>query len=237
MANESTGTNWHEALGRLESRAAGDADAARDVATVAAALADAERRQRLEERLRRNHAALMTLARVDALGSGAQAEALQKITETAADVLGVARSSVWLYNADQTSILCMELYIQKTGTHESGVELKQADFPAYFVALRSERSIAAHDAHTDPRTSCFSAPYLAPLGIGAMLDAPIRAGGRMIGVICNEHVGPARQWTADEEQFAGSLADFIALALESAKRKQTEEELRAVVQALEANAG
>src|SRR5690349_17335873 len=149
MANaESTGTEWHEALGRLEARSAGDTQLARDVATVAAALADAERRQRLEERLRRNHAALMTLARVDALGSGALEDALRKITETASDVLGVARSSVWLYNADQTSILCMELYIQKSGTHESGVELKQTDFPEYFVALREERSIAAHDAHT-----------------------------------------------------------------------------------------
>ena len=235
MSNTEMKSGVAAALSRLEGKASGDPEMARDVAALGEAIADAERRLRLEERLRSNHAALMELARHESLGSGQLDEALRRITETASVVLSVARSSVWLYNADQTSILCLELFVRDKGTHESGVELKQKDFPTYFDALKSERTIPAHDAHTDPRTACFSAPYLAPLGIGAMLDAPIRAGGRMIGVICNEHVGGARTWTTDEEQFAGSLADFIALALETSKRKQTEQELRAMVQSLDAD--
>ena len=66
-----------------------------------------------------------------------------------------------------------------------------------------------------------------------MLDAPIRVGGRMVGVLCNEHVGTARAWTPEEERFAGSIADFVALALESNKRRESEEQLRAMVAALE----
>ena len=92
---------------------------------------------------------------------------------------------------------------------------------------------AGLDAHTDPRTREFSASYLAPLGISSMLDAPIRVGGRMIGVICNEQVGPARTWSIDEEQFAGSLADFIALAMESSQRRETEQQLRTMLQEYE----
>lgn len=214
-----------------------DVEAGASPAVLAAridALAEAhETSRRIEERLRRNHAAMMRLARSPSLGTGELDASLREITECASQVLGVARSSVWTYNADHTSILCLELYLGDVDAHESGVELPAESYPAYFRALREERSIAAHDAHSDPRTSEFSAGYLRPLGIGAMLDAPIRVGGRMIGVLCNEHVGGARTWTADEEQFAASLADFIALAMESSRRRETEEQLRAMVQMLE----
>ena len=181
----------------------------------------------IEERLRKSHAALMQL------GRGALEEALREMTETATEILDVARTSVWLYNADQTAIQCLELFLRRERAHESGVELFRADYPSYFDALAEERSIAAHDAHTDPRTACFSESYLTPLGINAMLDAPIRVGGRMIGVVCNEHIGPARTWTAEEEQFAASIADFVALAIETGRRRESEEQLRAMVEALE----
>ncbi len=157
----------------------------------------------------------------------------RELAVAATGFLGVARSSVWLYDADHTAIQCMELFVSAAGTHESGVELFARDFPGYFAALKSERAIDAHDAHTDPRTREFSEPYLAPLGIAAMLDAPIRVGGRMIGVTCNEHIGAPRKWTADEVQFASSLADLVALALESGRRRETEEQLRTMVEALE----
>lgn len=221
------------ALERLRSRVQADAAALEDVERIARALTEAEARRGVELRLRRSHAALMALARSDAISRGALDEALRQIMEGASQVLGVERSSAWLYNADQTAIRCIDLFIRSESSHESGVELPQSTFPGYFRALKEERSIAAHDAHTDPRTSEFSASYLAPLGIGAMLDAPIRAGGRMIGVLCNEHIGPKRTWSADEELFAASVADLVALAIESARRHDAEAQLRAAVESLE----
>jgi GAF domain-containing protein len=194
---------------------------------------DGEARRDVEARLRRSHNMLMSLARSEALSRGALDEALRQIMEAASDVLGVERSSAWLYNADQSSIRCIELFVRSEASHESGVELEAKTFPGYFRALKEERTIPAHDAHTDPRTSEFSASYLTPLGIGAMLDAPIRVGGRMIGVLCNEHVGPARQWSADEELFAASVSDLIALAIESSRRHQAEAQLRSALEELE----
>lgn len=227
-----------EALHRIEERARSSGDPAfeADVALLAAAL-DGDSPAPLsgdpahvEQRLRRNHLAIMTLARSESLSRGALDESLREITETASKILNVERSSVWVYNADQSAILCLELYQRATGAHESGIELPRASFPAYFDALREERAIAAHDAHTDPRTREFSESYLRPLGISSMLDAPIRVGGRMIGVICNEQIGPARTWSIDEEHFAGSLADFIAIAMESSHRRETEQQLRTMLQ-------
>lgn len=223
------------ALTKLSEVVAGDA--AVHLQALAARLAELEQRERehakKEQRMRDNHAALMQLARSESLGRGELDKALREMTETASAVLDLARSSIWLYNADQTSIQCVELFLRKERAHESGIELFQKDYPSYFEALKEERTIPAHDAHTDPRTACFSEGYLTPLGINSMLDAPIRVGGRMIGVTCNEHVGAARTWTAEEEQFAASIADFVALAIESARRRETEEQLRAMVEALE----
>lgn len=229
------------ALDRLAARAVGDEAFSRDVDVVRVALRQheeaiaqqREERERAMLRQRRNHAAVMALARSESLGRGALDESLREITETASTILGVERSSVWIYDGDQTAILCLELFQRGKRTHESGIELLATSFPHYFAALKEERVIAAHDAHTDPHTREFTASYLAPLGIGAMLDAPIRVGGRMIGVLCNEHVGLARQWTIEEEQFAVSLADFIALAMESSQRRESEAQLRMMLEAHE----
>jgi GAF domain-containing protein len=38
-----------------------------------------------------------------------------------------------------------------------------------------------------------AAGYLVPLGVGSMLNAPVRRGDRLVGVVCHEHVGPKRQ--------------------------------------------
>jgi signal transduction histidine kinase/DNA-binding response OmpR family regulator len=105
--------------------------------------------------------------------------------------------------------------------------LSAADYPAYFQELRMERIIAADDAVVDPRTKEFADSYLRPLGISSMLDAPILLGGRIVGVLCHEHIGQARRWVLEEQQFASSLANLVALAIEAAERRQAQEALRA----------
>ena len=177
------------------------------------------------ERLVRQNEALVRLARSEKLAGGQWQEVLREVTEAAAWALETERTSVWLYG--QPSVLrCANLFERGPQRHSSGVELVAEDYPAYFEALREEHTIAAHDARTDARTREFTASYLAPLGITSMLDAPIRAGGTIAGVICHEHVGPVRRWEVDEQNFAASVADLLSLALETGERKKAEAELR-----------
>lgn len=140
-----------------------------------------------------------------------------RITEAAAAVLQVARVSVWLLARGDPKIVCVDLFERTSATHSAGLELFARDFVPYFVALYEQRTIAAHDAHGDARTSCFSQSYLTPLGITSMLDVPIWVNQEMVGVICHEHIGPARTWTGDDENFAYIMANFVALALERRK--------------------
>ncbi len=165
------------------------------------------------ELVRRHVAVFLELMSQRRLLSGDLAEITRRITSTAAHTLDCARVSVWVLDPRWTSIECVDLYVREGLSHSTGLVLQASDFPAYFEALKGERTIAAHDAHTDPRTSCFSESYLAPLGIGAMLDVPIWVGGETVGLICHEHIGGPRTWTADEESFAYLMAHFIGIGM------------------------
>jgi len=179
-----------------------------------------------EERLVRQNEALVRLARSEKLAGGQWLEILGEVTEAAARALEIERTSVWLYDEKRSRLRCANLFELGPQQHSSGAELAAEDYPAYFAALREEHTIAAHDARSDPRTCEFAASYLTPLGITSMLDAPIRAGGTIAGVICHEHVGPVRHWEIDEQNFAASVADLLSLALETGERKKAEAKLR-----------
>jgi GAF domain-containing protein len=126
---------------------------------------------------------------------------------------------VWRLETNPTRIRCLDLYERAHRRHSDGVELLESDFPTYFRALATERTIAAHDAVRDPRTSCFADSYLRPLEIEAMLDVPIWVDGSMCGVICHEHVGGPRVWNADEETFAYLMSSYVGLSLEAQRKR------------------
>ncbi len=179
-----------------------------------------------EQIVRKQNEMLMELAKCKELYSGDLADSLQVITEATAHAVEVERVSLWLYEAGHSTIRCVDLYTMNTDSHSEGMVLAAADYPSYFKALEEGAFIAAHDAHNDPRTKEFSDSYLSPLGITSMLDVPIRLKGEVVGVVCYEHVGPARKWTMEEENFARSPADYVSLAMEADERRRAEEALR-----------
>jgi len=183
--------------------------------------------------LQRHEQLLLRLARSEAIDSGDIDRALQLLTEVAAEGLACERASVWLYTPDQSAIECQDLYSREPHEHSAGALLQARDFPGYFAALAEARTIAAADAHTDPATRELSRSYLAPADIGAMLEAPIRRRGRLVGVLCNEHVGSPRRFSRDEQSFAASVADAVARALDAADRRRVEDGLAHAKAALE----
>ena len=174
--------------------------------------------------------ALSELARIWRRYEGDPEGAIRVITETGCKALGVERCSVWLLDDDRRHLRCLDLYERGAGRHSSDLVLPAATYPRYFAALEHEEPIAAEDAHTDARTSEFSDGYLTPLGIGAMLDAPIRTGLSLVGVVCHEHVGGARTWTRGEQKDAAFLASLASLALELAQRARREALLAATLE-------
>lgn len=177
-------------------------------------------------RLRAQQDALLELVRLPALVEGDLPAAVRYITELAARTLNCARVGLWWFDTRHQFLSSDDVYCQESDRHDRDAQLAVESYPRYFAALESQRVIAANDALTDPRTAEFGADYLCKFAIGAMLDAPIYSQGDCIGVLCLEHVGGAREWHTDEEQFAASLSDMAALALHNAHRRDAERALR-----------
>ncbi len=164
-------------------------------------------------------------------------KAFARLAVAASATLGVARTSIWILRPDASAIDCLHLFEQRRASHTKGATIHAKDAPRYFEALAKEHVIAAHDARLDPQTREFAEGYLEPLGITSMLDAPIFVRGRARGVICHEHVGPARVWQFWEELVASTFADFVSAILEAESRAQAvlaaranEAELKKVVE-------
>jgi PAS domain S-box-containing protein len=144
---------------------------------------------------------------------------LRSILPIAAEALQVERLSMWEFDNSHAWIRCVGLYQRTTRQYESGTILQRSDAPAYFDAVECERVIAAADALIDPCTCEFRDGYLVPHHIGAMLDVPLRHDNRTIGVLCAEHVGSARPWTLDEQNFGISVGNLIVVAIAEDQRR------------------
>jgi len=155
------------------------------------------------------------------------------IINSVCEGLQITRAGIWLYDEMQTLVQCTLLIDKGNDLDHESLVLTRKDFPHYFEALDSERTIAAHDALTDVATFEFAEVYLTPLGISSMLDVPIRHRGKMIGIICCEHQGKAREWYADEVVFAASLADLYGRAVSANERADYEQRLIEANQTLE----
>ena len=157
-----------------------------------------------------------------ALGFG---DRLAELLEAAARTLRAERVSMWRFGDERAALHCIDLYERAPGRHTSGDVLPRAQSPIYFTAIEQDRVIAAADARRDERTREFAREYLEPHGIGAMLDVPLRQRDTTIGVLCVEHVGGAREWTADERNFALSVANLVTAAIAENEREQAVQRL------------
>jgi len=150
--------------------------------------------------------------------------AFEYATEISARTLNVPRVSIWLYKQNMSSIECKNIFIQEQG-HSKGLELHRVDYPKYFAALKTAKSMCIDQARTDSRTSEFTKDYLIPNDIYSMLDAPIIYQGKVAGVVCHEQTNVVRHWSIQELEFATAIANTVSLSLEIDKRKQIEHQL------------
>ncbi len=168
---------------------------------------------------------------------------LSILTESAAQMSGIGRVSIWALCDSQAELRCLDLYELAGAHHRKGMSLHAKDYPHYFRALRSEECIAADDASLHPATREFVGNYLAENGITALLDTPIHIRGGLEGVLCLEQVATHLPWTATHRLFAHAVANLVALALveyeaEEARRQNemAQERLRDVLKNLPVSA-
>lgn len=181
--------------------------------------------QASDQRLRKQNKLLVDIASNKSLTEGLIEDAFEEIISVTADGLNVERTSIWFFDDSGAQLVCAKLFEKGPDNFSNGNVLNARDYPDYFKALKDKRTIVADNTHTNECTRGFSETYLGPLGINSMLDSSINVGGRIAGVICCEHVGPARVWAPEEINFSNSMADFVSLALESRGRQKAQKAL------------
>ncbi|MGH9845264.1 MAG: ATP-binding protein [Blastocatellia bacterium] len=221
-------------------------DRAGNIAGMTAMIEDIRRHQALIDELARRHSqhreqimrqhilALKEISRSQVWESRGLGDAFRQINEISARALGVERGSIWLFNEKHIRLTCQDLYETSDNYHSGSEDLSAKEYPFFFAAIEDGCTIAAADVHHDSRTHEFSEIYWQMFGIGSMLAAPIMVWGRIVGVVCHEHVGPMRHWTPEEEVFAGSVADFIAMAIEAVERGKAQSSQARLAAILEA---
>jgi len=171
--------------------------------------------------------ARLRLARVSMTAGRSLRLALQAVVDIAAAALGVNRVSIWRFLDGRKAIRCEFLHQATNHGASEGAILHERDFPNYFRALELHRVLPIVDVDGDPVTTEFREPYFRPLGITSMLDAPIYEAGALVGIVCHEQIGPIRQWTAQDCDFAAAVADSIARLYEEGARLQVQGQLNA----------
>jgi diguanylate cyclase (GGDEF)-like protein len=141
-------------------------------------------------------------------------DTLNRLLQVLSVTLDVDQVGFWVFDTEHEAIRCTHLYQRASSADPSPTLLKQAEYPRYFAAIERQLVIDAHNAITDPRTAELEKTYLQPLGITSMLDVPVRAFGRFIGILCHEHRHGPRQWTTEDQNFASAVATQVALAHE-----------------------
>ncbi len=186
---------------------------------------EAERTARWK-RLERQQAALIHIAKYMSPDEEDFSDILRLIVSSAADVLNVSFSAMWLLDDDQIHLRCIVSSLETLEPVPESAVLDVRTCPEYMEALEAGRHVDAADAQHDPRTIHLLESYLIPNDVGALLDAPIRLNGKLVGVLCNEHHGETRDWHADELRFAADLADQAAQSIAFREHFRTENERR-----------
>ncbi|NRD22645.1 sigma 54-interacting transcriptional regulator [Winogradskyella litoriviva] len=151
---------------------------------------------------------------------------LQRISELAAQTLNVSRVGIWSFNDDMSVINSENLFELGKGFLDTQQAINYSANPYYFEALKMYQTILIKDAQNNIVTQLFNDFYLKPNNITSVMDVFIQSTNRYYGVICFEHVGDdLREWTAEEQEFASSIANIVSLMIESSERKLAEHKL------------
>lgn len=174
---------------------------------------------------RRHNHALVSLARRVWQDDCTLERAFALICETAAETLEVERVNIWRHDPAARLLHCLHHYERSRGRHSRPCEEPLRVDAGYSDALDEVRVITLASVERGGEDGGLG-DYLRRHGIGSLLDAPVRSAGELLGVICHEHVGPPRAWAPEDQAFAASIGDYVAMAHEIDRRRRLEGRVR-----------
>ncbi len=167
------------------------------------------------EQLERQNNTLSTLAKNEAVIQGDMKSAATVFNEKIAETLKLDRVTIWLYNTENKTVVAFDVYNRLKNEHSEGFSFNQVDYLNYINTLNEDLPIVAVDANNDPLTVTLVNKVLADVGIKSKLDIPISISGNTVGILACEQITEERAWQPQEQIFLSSVANLLALTLES----------------------
>ncbi|NOQ73962.1 MAG: GAF domain-containing protein [Crocinitomix sp.] len=153
----------------------------------------------------------------------------EEILIKSSDLLGCARCNAWLFEKEQSKLASLLSYSRINNSLKVDAPLTKKTLPNYFKFLQKNSLIVSDNARNEPMNSELLEGYIIPNQIMSMIDVPLRSEGKMIGVICFEHVRENHSWTFNEQNFTQSVAQLLSLALETNKKREYRIELEKII--------
>ena len=179
----------------------------------------------------RRREALARLNCSPAITSGDFYAACVFITETAARTLAADWVSIWLLDEGRNELVNEVVFELNPPQHFKAAPFNLNERPAYLELMHSRRNIVIPDTRHYPLLPNLTEdPYFQ--NVRALMDCPIKIGGRLEGGVCIEFSGSPHQWSPDEQAFGASLADFAAIALECRRSAEIKRLLKSLAEGL-----
>jgi len=167
------------------------------------------------------HDSLVLITKSPSLTSGVLKSAADTIVLEGCAAINTHRVSVWTITEASQSLENITSFDSATGEHSIQEDFDLSRRNEYSRLLKTERLIVTNDVNA----SNFNIKIDGyGENICALLDAPIRIDGKLIGLVCVEQDScerypEKREWLIEEQSFVSSLADLMALVFSDVQRR------------------
>ena len=194
---------------------------------------DITKRKEMERKLASNYEysnklsnTLTNITKSPAVFAGILSDAADIITQEGCFALNTCRVGIWYLAKNGEFLRNFSCYSSYTKDHFIQDDFDLVHRQLYAKTLKSERLIVTNNAKEEMYDIMID-------GYGddlvAMLDAPIQVDGKLAGVVCveqdrTEEYLEKREWTIEEQNFASSLADIMAVAMYCSERRKAHDD-------------
>jgi len=148
---------------------------------------------------------------------------LKNIIKVASTNCTIDRVSYWSSIAG--GLRCESMYFFHNDRFEKNFFLERERYPIYFNNIENGNQIVASNVYNNYMTQELCYDYFPKNNIKSLLDTPIFINGKIVGILCFEKLEVTIEWDNEDINFARSIADLIAIAIETQMRIEAEKKL------------
>ncbi|WP_322550866.1 PAS domain S-box protein [Flavobacterium psychraquaticum] len=182
-----------------------------------------QEKQKARAETARLNAISYKLSTLNLLSFASHHSLVQFICEEATIGLKIDRVSVWEY--ENKTITLKHIYIKNDQSNLADLNIEKKAIALYISALERNSIIIANDVYQNDSLIEFRDNYLPKHNIKSSLDIPIYTDGVLEAILCLEATLEQKIWSSEDINFSKMIAEILALAFETHKRKIAENEI------------